>query len=347
MPSFTTITSLLAAAALTSAAPSVSRRGAYYVCYNNGFRGDCSVDPCAISWCPDYEPYTYTPVGTTTPSQPAPVDNTPVKATAYYVCGNNGFRGDCSVDPCALSWCPDYQPYTYTKIAKRNDPTVCAPGTGYYQKCSNGFEGCCHGDACAPTGWCPDYKFGTYTPINSVKRAPEPEPASDPTVCAPGTGYFQSCSNGFRGCCKGDACGPAGWCPDYKFGTYTPATAVKRTPEPASDPTVCAPGTGYFQSCSNGFRGCCKSDACSPAGWCPDYKFGSYTPATAPAPAPVPTPQTVPAPAPAPITPASTSSDPTVCSKGYYQVCGDASGKTFYKGCCTKDACSLGYCPDA
>ncbi|RSL90239.1 hypothetical protein CDV31_015719, partial [Fusarium ambrosium] len=50
-----------------------------------------------------------------------------------------------------------------------------------------------------------------------------------------------------------DACaGKAPVCPQ--------APAVKAR---QSDPTVCAPGTGFFQSCSNGFRGCCKKDACS------------------------------------------------------------------------------------
>ncbi|KAJ0167109.1 hypothetical protein CTA2_4404 [Colletotrichum tanaceti] len=83
--------------------------------------------------------------------------------------------------------------------------------------------------------------------------APSPESKPDNTVCAPGTGFFQSCSNGFRGCCKADAC-TIGHCP--------PAS------EKRQDPTVCSPGTGFFQSCSNGFRGCCKQDACA-TGHCP------------------------------------------------------------------------------
>jgi len=324
-------TILAAAATLTSAAPSVNRRGAYYVCFNNGFRGDCSVDPCAISWCPDYKPYTYEPASATVPAPQPPVINPTPAAKAYYVCANNGFRGDCTVDPCAIAWCPDYTPYTYTpkttkrEAAAQSDPTVCAPGTGYFQSCSNGFRGCCKGDACGST-WCPDVK-------PAAKR--DPAPQSDPTVCAPGTGYFQSCSNGFRGCCKGDACGST-WCPDAK-----PVSAVKRTPEPvaapapASDPTVCAAGTGYFQSCANGFRGCCKSDACA-SNWCADYKPFTYEAVgAASAPAPAAQPQT-----PAPAAPAG--GDPTVCAPntGFYQVC--ASG---FKGCCKKDACSLGYCP--
>ncbi|KAK0638451.1 hypothetical protein B0T16DRAFT_421209 [Cercophora newfieldiana] len=292
MHSIAIATILAAAATLTAAAPSVNRRGAYYVCYNNGFRGDCSVDPCAISWCPDYKPFTYEPAGTTTPAPvDPPVVNTPPVAKAYYVCANNGFRGDCTVDPCALSWCPDYISYTYTPktTAKReaspqSDPTVCAPGTGYFQSCSNGFRGCCKGDACGST-WCPDFKPFTFEPVNAVKRAPEPAPApapaSDPTVCAAGTGFFQSCSNGFRGCCKSDACGST-WCADYKPYTYEPVGAASapapasqpQTPAPApapaagGDPTVCAPNTGFYQVCANGFKGCCKKDACT-LGYCP------------------------------------------------------------------------------
>lgn len=330
MHSIAVATILAAAATLTSAAPSINRRGAYYVCFNNGFRGDCSVDPCAISWCPDYKPNTYEPVGTTAPVPQPPVINTTPAAKAYYVCANNGFRGDCTVDPCALAWCPDYISYTYTpKTAKRDpapesDPTVCVPGTGYFQSCSNGFRGCCKGDACG-SSWCPDVK-------PAVKR--EAAPQSDPTVCAPGTGYFQSCSNGFRGCCKGDACGSS-WCPDVKVAAKrTPEPIPAPAPAPASDPTVCAAGTGFYQVCSNGFKGCCKSDACGST-WCADYKPYTYEPigaTSAPAPAPVP------APAPA----AAAGGDPTVCAPntGFYQVCSNG-----FKGCCKKDACSLGYCP--
>jgi len=284
MHSIAIATILAAAAALTSAAPSINRRGAYYVCFNNGFRGDCSVDPCAISWCPDYKPNTYEPVGTTAPVPQPPVINTTPAAKAYYVCANNGFRGDCTVDPCALAWCPDYISYTYTpKTAKRDpapqsDPTVCAPGTGYFQSCSNGFRGCCKGDACG-SSWCPDVKVAAKrTPEPIPAPAPAPAPASDPTVCAAGTGFYQVCGNGFKGCCKSDACGST-WCADYKPYTYepigassAPAPAPVPAPAPApaagGDPTVCAPNTGFYQVCSNGFKGCCKKDACS-LGYCP------------------------------------------------------------------------------
>ncbi|EGU74185.1 hypothetical protein FOXB_15302, partial [Fusarium oxysporum f. sp. conglutinans Fo5176] len=110
--------------------------------------------------------------------------------------------------------------------------------------------------------------------------------SDDPTVCAPGTGFFQSCSNGFRGCCKSDACsGAAPICPDTVAKRSDDPTVCP--PEPASSnlaPTAsaaaarampatlkvkarsdgtCRPGTGFFQVCANGFKGCCKKDACS------------------------------------------------------------------------------------
>jgi hypothetical protein len=245
------IVSVLAAAGLVAAGPAAMRpRSAFYVCANNGFRGDCSVDPCALPWCPDFEQGTYTPVehhwsddGSANPA-PAPVP-APIPAPA---------------------------PGAYS------DPTVCPVGTGYFQACANGFRGCCKTDACGGS-WCPDFKAGSYTPANTW----EVRSWSDPTVCAAGTGYFQSCAkNGFRGCCKSDACGAA-WCPDYKFGTYEPASwshqdsetnqppattppTTTPVPKPAgswSDPTVCAPGTGYYQVCANGFKGCAAYDACS------------------------------------------------------------------------------------
>jgi hypothetical protein len=257
-----TVASLLAAVAtLATAAPSINRRAAYYVCYNNGFRGDCSVDPCAITWCPDYKPYTYEPVTKIPTPKPEPVPVPVPAAKKWYVCGYNGFRGECTVDPCAITWCPDYKPYTYepVKVSKRQaDPTVCAPGTGYFQSCSNGFRGCCKSDACgSPTGWCLDH-------VEKRAPAPAPAPASDPTVCAAGTGYFQSCSNGFRGCCKVDACSASGWCADYKKGTYEPVPA----PAPVPVEGVCA-GTGYYQVCGSKFKGCCETDACT-LGYCPN-----------------------------------------------------------------------------
>ncbi|KAK1752942.1 hypothetical protein QBC47DRAFT_387409 [Echria macrotheca] len=318
------IASLLAVAAtFTSAAPTGAKQPrAYYVCAINNFRGECSVDPCAISWCPDYKWGTYEPVSPAPVPVPAPAPAPATTPKAFYVCANNNFRGDCSVDPCAISWCPDYKPGTYEPVAavKRSDPTVCAPGTGYFQSCSNGFRGCCKGDACG-NSWCPDSFNVKRSEVVTPKR-------SDPTVCAPGTGFFQSCSNGFRGCCKGDACGNS-WCPDTVDVKRSEAATPKR-----SDPTVCAPGTGFFQSCSNGFRGCCKGDACG-SSWCPDFKFGTFEPIgtstkTETKTTAVPVPETKPV-----------AVQPGTCAPGtgYYQVC--ASG---FKGCCKTDACTFGWC---
>ncbi|KAK1657817.1 hypothetical protein BDP55DRAFT_595310 [Colletotrichum godetiae] len=182
----------------------------------------------------------------------------------------------------------------------KRDDTVCAPGTGFFQSCANGFRGCCKADACT-IGYCPD------------KR-------QDPTVCAPGTGFFQSCSNGFRGCCKSEAC-TLGYCPDL-----TTASSKR-----AADPTVCAPGTGFFQSCANGFRGCCKQDACT-IGYCPDVKTFETVTKTAPQTTVTPTPKTN----------SHTNTDPTVCpaGTGFFQSC--ANG---FRGCCKSDACTIGYCP--
>ncbi|KAH7111661.1 hypothetical protein B0J13DRAFT_631769 [Dactylonectria estremocensis] len=175
---------------------------------------------------------------------------------AYYVCGTNGFRGYCSSDPCAKSWCPDFkdrtcEPIENTPVPKNGE----CPGSGVYYVCStNGFRGYCSSDPCAKS-WCPDFKDRTCEPIENT-------PVPKNGECPSGTGYFQVCGkNGFRGCCKTDACGAA-WCPDYKPGTYQPVKTMKIRAR-QSDPTVCAPGAGYFQSCSNGFRGCCKKDACA------------------------------------------------------------------------------------
>ncbi|OHE94926.1 hypothetical protein CORC01_09720 [Colletotrichum orchidophilum] len=188
-------------------------------------------------------------------------------------------------------------------LDSKRDDTICAPGTGFFQSCANGFRGCCKEDACT-TGYCPSA---------SVKR-------QDPTVCAPGTGFFQSCSNGFRGCCKSDAC-TLGYCPDL-------AVASEKR---AVDPTVCAPGTGFFQSCANGFRGCCKQDACT-IGYCPDVKTFETVTKTAPQTTATPTPATT----------SNTNADPTVCAPGtgFFQSCSNG-----FRGCCKSDACTIGYCP--
>jgi hypothetical protein len=204
------------------------------------------------------------------------------------------------------------------------DPSVCVPGTGYYQVCSNAwgvtFKGCCLTDACSK-GYCPSAPSAPGTNAEEPKPPVVSVPVSnpDPTVCAPGTGFFQSCSNGFRGCCKTDACGSS-WCPDYKYGTLEPVSAAPKAAR-AEDPTICAPGTGFFQVCSNAwgvtFKGCCPTDACS-KGYCPSTSSTS-TP------------------------PPKTTVDDTTCAPGtgVFYVC--ANG---FRGCCKgADPCTIGYCP--
>jgi hypothetical protein len=154
------------------------------------------VDPCALEWCPDYDNKTCNKVEQPDPETPCtgcpktpctgcpktpctgcpktPCTDCP-KTTctgsgAFYVCANNGFRGNCSVDPCALNWCPDYKSNT------------------------------CEAAACAPK----DVESET-----GKNNGHETERRQDNGVCPEGTGYYQVCGNGFRGCCKADACGQA------------------------------------------------------------------------------------------------------------------------------------------
>ncbi|KAL2873836.1 hypothetical protein SGCOL_010984 [Colletotrichum sp. CLE4] len=269
MHSSIVLTFLAAVATLTSASPALDTKRDDTVCAPgtgffqscaNGFRGCCKADACTIGYCPDVTGASADAPAETIPVTPGrsanqqSTDPTVCPAgTGFFQSCSNGFRGCCKEDACTVGYCP-------SASVKRQDPTVCAPGTGFFQSCSNGFRGCCKSDACT-LGYCP-------VTAPSEKR-------QDPTVCAPGTGFFQSCANGFRGCCKQDAC-TIGYCPDVKnFETVTktaPQTTVTPTPMTNShtntDPTVCAPGTGFFQSCANGFRGCCKSDACT-IGYCP------------------------------------------------------------------------------
>ncbi|KAF5979691.1 hypothetical protein FCOIX_5147 [Fusarium coicis] len=281
-----TIFALVAVAGYVSAGPTARSQtecsgvGQFYTCANNGFRGYCSVDPCAIKWCTDFVESTCDPVFITKPAD----------ATETEECAEPTETGD------GEHWEPETTPASLPE-------GQCAPGTGFFQVCSNGFKGCCKSDACAgKDAVCPDDK--------KVKRA------DDPTVCAPGTGFFQSCSNGFRGCCKSDACtGTAGVCPDNKPEAPKPKPETTTETAPASLPDgQCAPGTGFFQVCSNGFRGCCKSDACTGnAGVCPDNT--------------------------------KRSDDPTVCppGTGFFQSCSNG-----FRGCCKSDACSQSQpiCPD-
>jgi hypothetical protein len=117
---------------------------------------------------------------------------------------------------------------------------------------------------------------------------------TDPTVCAPGTGYYQVCSwNGFKGCSTKDECTPPS----------NPTTVPGTNPD-----GTCQPGYGYYQVCAwNGFKGCSTKDECTPP---PGY-YGKR---------------------------AAAYNDPTVCAPGtgYYQVC----AWNGFKGCSTKDECT-------
>jgi len=210
------------------------------------------------------------------------------------------------------------------------DDTLCAPGTGYFQNCdATGFRGCCNIDVCGrKLSSCPG---NTWTPTPpSKEETPVVQPA-DSSACPPNKWFV--CHNGFRGCCKtADPC-TIGHCP-----AAAPGSSVSTRDEPAAgnvrraDDTVCPPGTGYFQSCSNGFRGCCTADVCSTKiPYCP----GASSPIVPPVAPPVK--NETPAPA------SAVQPQNGVCPSGtgYYQVC--ANG---FKGCCAKDACSLGYCPN-
>lgn len=96
-----------------------------------------------------------------------------------------------------------------------------------------------------------------------------------------------------------------------------------------SDPTVCAAGTGYYQVCGSaqgGYKGCCKADACS-LGYCPD----SYTPTSTTTPPPNNN-----------NYPVDNGNGDGTCSAGKnYYVCDNG-----FRGCCSQDACTVGYCPD-
>ena len=150
----------------------------------------------------------------------------------------------------------------------------------------------------------------------------------DPTICAPGTGYYQVCSSGYKGCCTKDAC-TLGYCPGTAPPPSEPSELPKQPPaelpkEPPATlpPGTCAAGTGNYYVCASGFKGCCLQDACT-LGYCP----GKPAEPEKPKPTEPEKPKTLP-------------EGQCAAGTGYYQVCGNG-----YKGCCTKDACSLGYCP--
>ncbi|TDZ21972.1 hypothetical protein Cob_v004752 [Colletotrichum orbiculare MAFF 240422] len=325
---------LAAAASLTAAAPANSDpticapgTGFFQTC-SNGFRGCCKADACTIGYCPTDTAETHpeqTPVDcgsaaataaeTKTHSKRATSDPTVcAPGTGFFQTCANGFSGCCKGDACSThdGTCPP--------VAAKRDPTVCAPGTGFFQSCDqgNGFVGCCNKDACG-LGYCPDVENTDTAAPETVKR--------DPTVCAPGTGFFQSCNqgSGFVGCCKQDACG-LGYCPDVEATTEN----TKR------DPTVCAPGTGFFQSCNQGkgFVGCCTKDACG-LGYCPDVRAFETVVKTLSKAAATPTPAPE-------VSHQSRTTDPTVCAPGtgFFQSCSNG-----FRGCCKEDACTIGFCP--
>jgi hypothetical protein len=152
-----------------------SGTGNFYKCASNGFAACCTVDACSLptgKWCPDYEPWTYTPIK-------KPPIGSPTECPAgksFYKCSSTGFNNCCSVDACQKpgEWCPDYEPWTYTPkkpvvsppVAKQPmtcpagsyptcgsatlPPNTCAPGSGqnFYVCEANKFKGCCSQDAC-------------------------------------------------------------------------------------------------------------------------------------------------------------------------------------------------------
>ncbi|KAJ9666943.1 hypothetical protein H2201_002776 [Coniosporium apollinis] len=205
--------------------------GQFYTdCQATGWAGCCTVDACSRPWCPDY-PQGVLPGGTTvkTPPEknPGPVDTTGPKPYPFcprvtglvqseYHCYNNGFNGYCSSDPCAISWCPDYEPKTCTPVKNIPKKPACSSkvselSQGYFVCPGNNFEGYCSSDPCA-LSWCPDYKHNTCTPVNAAPALPSCGSPGRQYVCA---------SNGFNGLCSVDACNLP-WCPDYQHGTYKP-----------------------------------------------------------------------------------------------------------------------------
>lgn len=243
--------------------------GYYQSCESTGFEGCCTKDVCGmkLSYCPDI---TATPPPTHTNHkwipdvrnpEPTP-EHAPGSCNAglsYYVCAN-GFKGCCAQDACTVGYCPSNNADNngaWVDTHEHHEEKPASPSAGYYQVCANGFKGYCTKDACT-LGYCPDN--GAF---QKVKR--------DANVCAPGTGYYQVCgATGFRGCCAEDVCGKKlSYCP---ASTPAPVPAQKK-PSTHAYPVqpvdgVCPAGTGYYQVCSNGFKGCCAVDACG-LGYCP------------------------------------------------------------------------------
>jgi len=116
---------MVAAAVLATAAPAINRRANFYTCAYNGFRCYCSVDPCAISWCPDYKPSTYEPLDqleeghtkcckspvTVTPSETVKCTTTPYSTpTETPKCTTTGIKcstvtSSCTPEPTPVKCC--------------------------------------------------------------------------------------------------------------------------------------------------------------------------------------------------------------------------------------------------
>src|SRR5436305_1454990 len=94
-------------------------------------------------------------------------------------------------------------------------------------------------------------------------------------TCAPGTGSWQVCSNGFRGCSTQDACASQnGECPAGSFyyvctngfrgcSTKNECEAEESVPKDSKTKTPTAPASTpkWYVCASNGFTGSCTVDA--------------------------------------------------------------------------------------
>jgi hypothetical protein len=115
----------------------------------------------------------------------------------------------------------------------------------WYQCTSNGFVGCHTLDACN-LGGTQDSTPAPPAPAPPAPAPAPPAPAPAPPApskwsCPPGTSYFApgTCSSGFVGC-------------HWHADEVCPG-------EKRFYPGDCPAGTGFFQSCSNGFTGCSTS----------------------------------------------------------------------------------------
>lgn len=259
-----------------------SGAGAFYLCAANGFEGNCSVDPCAMEWCPDFEKLTCKPAeakgtGTctsTTTVVAKPIPTCAVGAGAYYVCAN-GFRGCCTSDPCSN---PD----------GRCEKPACPQG-----KCSTTVIVTVTTTPAATATAYPAYTDAdvTSTAAPTSSAAPEPAKRWAAQMECPGKGAYYVCgNNNFRGYCSVDPCAIK-WCPDFEAATCDRKTPAKADPAEKIDPvekidtpvptgysgvtlyagevcaapkqdSTCYQGTGYFQNCAENVRVCSNIDFC-------------------------------------------------------------------------------------